>query len=231
MARAAWVLLSALALSSAAFAQPADCDRHDIAVTTTPVLPATVMTRERHAMLAQNLDPNARVIVIGDSIAQLWEDLATAFPGETAVNLGMLGDRTQNVLWRLDAMPLGALHPERVILILGTNNIMDKPCAVIAGMDAVIGRLTSAWPKAQIDVVEILPRLAPAIAHEPERQEINAQLRAHFAGRPNVSTLNLDRRMTCDGRPDCRTYRPDQLHPSAEGYRVLAEALRKRAKN
>lgn len=128
-------------------------------------------------------------------------------------------------------MPLAALHPARVILILGANNIADKPCAIIAGMDAVIGRLTSAWPAAHIEVLEILPRLKPAIAHELERQAINALLRAHLAGRPNVSTINVDRLMTCDGRPDCRTYRPDQLHPSAEGYRALAEALRERAKN
>ncbi len=40
-----------------------------------------------------------------------------------AVNLGLAGDRTQHLLWRLHNGELGALRPKVIVLMIGTNNI------------------------------------------------------------------------------------------------------------
>jgi lysophospholipase L1-like esterase len=227
LARSA-IAICPLVLADGAVAQSSQCDEIDIAVSTTPVPPQTSGTLHRHAALARQLDPTADLIIIGDSIAQLWGDLPTAFPGQKAINLGIGGDKTQNVLWRLDAMDSAKLHPRRVILILGTNNIMDKPCSVTAGVEAVVDKMSGLWPTAKIDVLEILPRLVPPpLVREAERQEINAKLRVDLASRPQVSTINADRQMSCDNRPDCNAFLPKSLHPSPEGYRILAEAFRR----
>jgi hypothetical protein len=57
------------------------------------------------------------VIFIGDSITQGWEGSgkevwSTYYAKRNAVNLGISGDRTQHVLWRLDHGNIDGLQPK-----------------------------------------------------------------------------------------------------------------------
>jgi lysophospholipase L1-like esterase len=70
------------------------------------------------------------VLFVGDSITQAWND-----PGKAtwdamiaplgAMNLGNSGDRTENVLWRLQQAPLTKLSPRAIVLLIGTNDIEE----------------------------------------------------------------------------------------------------------
>jgi hypothetical protein len=67
------------------------------------------------------------VIFIGDSITQGWEgegkDVWARFYGpRNAINLGIGGDRTQHVLWRLENGNLKGLAPKAAVVMIGTNN-------------------------------------------------------------------------------------------------------------
>ena len=69
----------------------------------------------------------AQVIFIGDSITQGWEGeskevWAKYYAHRNAVNLGIGGDRTQHVLWRLDNGNLSGLKPKAAVVMIGTNN-------------------------------------------------------------------------------------------------------------
>src|SRR5690606_11122066 len=63
---------------------------------------------QRHeAMNARVAQGNVDVVFIGDSITQGWEGSGKKvweefYGNRNAVNLGIGGDRTQHVLWRLD---------------------------------------------------------------------------------------------------------------------------------
>jgi hypothetical protein len=74
-------------------------------------------------------------LLIGDSLVEMWpqEAWTASFPDTTVLNLGVGGDTTQNVLWRLSKMPLTRIQPRRVALLIGTNNLShkDKPCAIL----------------------------------------------------------------------------------------------------
>ena len=70
---------------------------------------------------------NVDLIFIGDSITQGWEgagkDVWDEFYGKrNAVNLGIGGDRTQHVLWRLDHGNIDGIKPKLAVLMIGTNN-------------------------------------------------------------------------------------------------------------
>src|SRR5262245_58519258 len=76
---------------------------------------------------AEEAGEKAQVIFIGDSITQGWEkegkDVWEKFYSpRNAVNLGIGGDRTQHVLWRLDNGNLKGLKPKAIVLMIGTNN-------------------------------------------------------------------------------------------------------------
>src|SRR5438093_9326345 len=70
---------------------------------------------------------NVDLIFIGDSITQGWEANGKAVWAEyyakrNAVNLGIGGDRTQHVLWRLDHGNIDGINPKLAVLMIGTNN-------------------------------------------------------------------------------------------------------------
>ena len=72
-------------------------------------------------------------IIIGDSIAaglsrysNVWE---TFF--KESLNLGIGGDRTQHILWRVERLPVPS-HLKYVIIYCGTNNISkDSPSEIV----------------------------------------------------------------------------------------------------
>jgi hypothetical protein len=65
---------------------------------------------------------NAQVIFIGDSITQGWEGSGKEvweqnYAKYNAINLGIGGDRTQHVLWRLDNGNIDGLSPKAAVLM------------------------------------------------------------------------------------------------------------------
>ena len=70
---------------------------------------------------------NVDLIFVGDSITQGWEGAgkgvwAKYYGERNAVNLGIGGDRTQHVLWRLDHGNVEGIAPKAAVVMIGTNN-------------------------------------------------------------------------------------------------------------
>ena len=67
------------------------------------------------------------LIFIGDSITAGWEGAGKDvwqkyYAKRNAVNLGIGGDQTQHVLWRLDHGNIDGISPKLAVLMIGTNN-------------------------------------------------------------------------------------------------------------
>ncbi|MDB4676794.1 GDSL-type esterase/lipase family protein [bacterium] len=70
---------------------------------------------------------NVDLVFIGDSITQGWEGRgkkvwAEFYGDRNAVNLGIGGDRTQHVIWRLQNGNLKNIAPKAAVIMIGTNN-------------------------------------------------------------------------------------------------------------
>ena len=64
---------------------------------------------------------------IGDSITQGWEGAGNnvwqEFYGQRkCINMGVSGDRTQNVLWRFEQGQLDGIKAKVAVVMIGTNN-------------------------------------------------------------------------------------------------------------
>ena len=86
---------------------------------------------KRHESFNQRVAKgNVDLIFIGDSITHAWESSGKAvwekhYAKRNAVNLGISGDRTQHVLWRLDNGNIKNIHPKVAVIMIGTNNSGD----------------------------------------------------------------------------------------------------------
>jgi beta-glucosidase len=82
-------------------------------------------TLKRHESFNERVKQgNVDLVFIGDSITQGWENngkkVWDEFYGKrNAVNLGIGGDRTQHVLWRLDHGNINGINPKLAVLMIG----------------------------------------------------------------------------------------------------------------
>ena len=84
--------------------------------------------QQRHeGMNARVKQGNVDLIFIGDSITHGWEGAGKEvwkkyYGKRNAVNLGIGGDQTQHVLWRLDHGNIDGISPKLAVVMIGTNN-------------------------------------------------------------------------------------------------------------
>src|SRR3954463_1525520 len=106
------------------------------------------------------------VIFLGDSITQGWEGgggkeaWAKAFGPLKAVNLGISGDQTGHVLWRItEGKELDNLKPKEAAIMIGTNNTGGHSAEQIAGgIKAIVEELKRQKPDIKILVLGVFPR-------------------------------------------------------------------------
>ena len=173
------------------------------------------------------------LLMIGDSITQGWGDEGRQvwdryYAHRRAVNLGFNGDRTEQVLWRLQHGELDGIHPKVAVVMIGTNNSgtrNDPPEETAAGVQAIVTLIRTKLPETKILLFGIFPRCATATdALRVLNEAINERLRAFADGRhlfyADLGHLFLER----NGRLK-RDLMPDLLHLNEQGYRVWAEGM------
>lgn len=178
------------------------------------------------------------VLFLGDSITEYWSEaphIWEHFYGKyQPANFGISGDQTQHVLWRIEHGELDGLAPRVVVFMLGTNNTGENTAAEIAAADRkIIALVRERVPRAKILVLGIFPR---GPRHYPDGtddpwQERMAMIRAinrDLAQLDDGKTIRFldigDRFLGNDGTIPA-SIMPDQLHPSAAGYELWAEAM------
>src|SRR5258707_710465 len=106
-------------------------------------------------------DRNA-VVLLGDSITQGWgEDFSAWFPGIKIANRGISGDTSRGVLIRLNEDVL-ALHPQAVLLLIGTNDLEEKasPEIIVANLKLILAEVARHDPKMPIVLCQVFPSAA-----------------------------------------------------------------------
>lgn len=164
------------------------------------------------------------VIFVGDSITDMWNGPGRGvwdhyYAGRHALNFGVGGDKTQNVLWRLDTWAVREFKPKVAVVLIGTNNIGDQAEEIAAGVKAVLSKTRQIFPEVRIILVSILPRAA-----QPEKvTKVDELVRAYADGR-TVFYLDLAANMTPQG-DTWRGLGPDRLHLGADGYALWATEM------
>jgi lysophospholipase L1-like esterase len=194
-------------------------------------------------LLAKAKQGGIDVYFEGDSITRRWgaldypELLANwkqNFFGWNAADFGWGGDRTQNILWRLENGELDGVNPKVVVLLAGTNNLGDRAAPggapanaddVTRGLQAVLRVIQEKAPAATIIVVGIFPR-NDNMAFMPVIDKINRSLSEMAYGK-KIRYLNINDKLTdSNGRLRDGMFNADKLHPTVRTYQVWADALK-----
>jgi beta-glucosidase len=189
----------------------------------------------RHKKLnerAAEAGEKAQVIFIGDSITQGWEGegkdvWAKYYAHRNAVNLGIGGDRTQHVLWRLDNGNIDGLKPKAAVLMIGTNNSNGEdntPGQIADGVTAIVKKLREKLPGTKILLVAIFPRSENFSAQRGKLAMINQVIRKQ-ADDKTVFWADFGHQFLNNDGTMPRALMPDYLHLSKKGYEIWAESI------
>ena len=179
------------------------------------------------------------VLLVGDSITiQFEKDLSgnpnwkLNFPYYSAVNIGVGGDRTHSVLWRLDHGGADGLEPKAIVLMIGNNNQYFAPetgtKAIAEGIKTCALRLRDQFPKVPIVVVKILPFSKPGDPIYDNIIKTNADLdQVGITTDPLVQVLDFGNELlNADGTLKDALFATDRIHLSKAGYALYADRLR-----
>jgi len=190
---------------------------------------------ERTRQGVQKHDIN--VVFLGDSITQGWGDpnggkeiWDKRYAPLGAVNYGVGGDSTRQVLWRIQNGELDGLDPKLVVLKIGTNNLYGDNNAgsdeeIAQGITEVVKELRQKLPNTKVLLLGILPRQNEYFSGRV--QHINAIIRKLDDGK-NVRFLDMGSKFqTTQGKGDVHKelYTGDVLHLVKPGYQVWADTM------
>jgi lysophospholipase L1-like esterase len=202
--------------------------------------------REANRAVAAPARSEARVVFMGDSITDGWQQprYGGFFPGKPYVDRGISGQTTPQMLLRFRRDVID-LQPKAVVILAGTNDIAGNTGAMTN--EEIQGNLASMSELAHVHNIKVVfssvtpvseyhvanPRAVPQTTTRPmERiKALNDWMKSYAAAHGDVY-LDYFSAMIDDKGLMKTELTEDDLHPNAKGYAImgpLAEAAIARA--
>lgn len=174
------------------------------------------------------------VLFLGDSITQGWgnagkEQWDKHFAPLNAANFGIGGDKTGNVLWRIEHGEVDGIAPKLVVLMIGVNNVwsgVNDGAEIANGIRAIVDKLRAKLPQTKVLVLGVLP--IGAKAEDIGRLRIK-HINEHAAKLDDGAMVKFadlgPKLLTRSGALLEGAFLKDNLHLTARGYEVLAKEL------
>ncbi|MDQ8206308.1 acetylxylan esterase [Coraliomargarita sp. SDUM461003] len=213
-------------------------DREEVAVNTA----AQAMPREKgkegwlraHEQISKSAQRGeVPLLFIGDSITHMmltnggpvWRE---EYRQIGAVNVGLSGDKVENILWRIQNGALGTLKPKVTVLLAGVNNMRkNTPEEIGLGVGAIVDVLKLRLPETKILVLGVFPRGHKGGTQDRETiKEINTYI-AQLDDNERVFYLDIGNDfLNKDGSLIEGAMLKDGLHPDLKGYQIWAAAIK-----
>ena len=172
------------------------------------------------------------VLFVGDSITAGWKGagkkaFADHYGAMDPFNIGIGGDRTQHVIWRLENGEVEGISPKAAVLMIGTNNLGGNSNEeIVAGVTKVVKTLNAKLPNTKVLLLGIFPR-SPKAA-DPQRgriKAINEEIAKLDNGGKTVKYLDIGAKFVDASGDLPKETMPDFLHLSEKGYQIWAESI------
>jgi beta-glucosidase len=187
--------------------------------------------RARHkAMNARAKEGHVDLVYIGDSIVGNWKWDGKPvwdhyYAKRNGTILGISGDRTEQVLWRMQNGNVDGISPKLAIVMIGQNNgPFNTGEEIGAGVTAIVQTLRKKLPETKILVLAIFPRGEKPTEERAVLAKAN-EIASKLADGKYVFYMDVNYLFL---RPDGSipaSLMPDFEHPNREGHRVWAAAI------
>ncbi len=198
--------------------------------------PALARYREDNARVAPATKQEPRVVFMGDSITDSWDDPAYGgfFPGKPYVNRGISGQTTPQMLLRFRPDVI-ALKPKVVVILAGTNDIAGNTGPTT--LEAIQDNLSSMAELAtahgiRVVFASVLPvsdyesrdgkQIVQTGRRPPEKILALNKWMKNYATAHGHGYLDYFSAMVDDKGFLKDALSDDGLHPNAQGYVVMA---------
>jgi lysophospholipase L1-like esterase len=160
----------------------------------------------------------------GDETSQYAWWLMKAHPEWQVMNRGVNGERSDQIRARF-SRDVVEVNPAIVIIIAGVNDICQgRPGgAVIDQLRAMYEAASEAGIRAVAG--SIVPFNTATADQNARMHEVNAWICRYSQSDANVTFVDTRRAVAAADNPDILAESPDGLHPTADGYRRMSEAL------
>lgn len=173
------------------------------------------------------------VVFFGDSITQGWggegkEVWEQKYKPIGAVNYGIGGDSTRQVLWRIQNGEVDGISPKLVVLKIGTNNLYDdfnsgNEAEIAEGITTVVKTLRTKLPNTKVLLLGLLPRQNEWFSNRIKK--VNDVISKLDDGK-SVRYLDMSPQFQTEiGKVKKELYVGDQLHLAKPGYEVWATTM------
>jgi len=173
------------------------------------------------------------LVLLGDSITHAFDNKGKQvwmqyYQPRNALNIGFSGDRTENVLWRLQNGAVDDIDPKLLVLMIGTNNTghrQDKPEDIALGIKAILDDLAQRLPNTKVLLLAIFPR--GETSDDPLRMindDTNKIIKNYHDGE-SIHYLDINRIFLDKSGVLSKSVMKDLLHPNKDQYEKWAEAM------
>lgn len=166
--------------------------------------------------------PNGR----GNVESQFAYWLEQRRPHWRVLNRGVNGERTDQIRARF-ARDVLAAAPDLVIVLAGVNDIYQGVSAgtVQHQLEAIYARAAAATPPLPVVACSILPYNTASAAQNVAMHAVNDWIAGYCDTHEGIVFCDTRAAVSLPGDADRLVSSPDDLHPSAAGYRLMALAL------
>ncbi len=191
------------------------------------------MPRHKEKLAIKEQMSSVDLVFLGDSITHAFDNKGKAiwqqyYAPRNALNIGFSGDRTENVLWRLEHGAVDDINPKLLVMMIGTNNTghrQDKPEETALGIKTILSVLEDKLPNTKVLLLAIFPRAATK--DDPLRKindDINNIIKSYGDGE-RIHYLDINHIFLDDNGALSKTVMKDLLHPNKDQYKSWAEAI------
>jgi lysophospholipase L1-like esterase len=228
-------LLTAFAVPAARAQTALPCPSFTMEPVPSPAPRTAAWPVRRFETIKAQLNTPHRILFLGDSLIErflydaplVWREHMQT---RGVLNAGVSGDRTENLLWRLQNGNLEGPAPALVILLIGTNDLAydgppRSPALTAEGIRANLLYLRRVLPDTPILLLGLLPRGGSSdSALRQKTVAVNRLISGCADGRSVFYADIGDALLDAQGRLAAEIS-PDRLHFSETGYAILAPRL------
>ncbi len=190
--------------------------------------------RKRHHTILKAVQQKApKCIILGNSIIHFWG----GFPADSIknglftwkkvmkpagfFNMGYGWDKIENVLWRIYHGELDGYSPEKIIVMIGTNNLeIDSDKDLVEGLYFLLREIRFRQPNSKITMIGILP----CRGMEEHVRLINLKIR-DMAKNAGFDYKDIGNGLLLKNGKINENLFVDGLHPNDRGYSIIAPLI------